>query len=157
MTSLFAQIPPRNRPGYCPLRPSSPCVDFVIERVSRWDVDDEYELLSLENACAGVIGDECMKFSETVLPWYELNNIDDLKNIARACKLTSPKCLEYMVPQLSRWDYNNLTSFREVAMSCARVTDIKCITRRCDLRSYRCSRSEDLIRAAKQCYEPCYE
>ena len=49
-TTLWAQIPPHNRPGYCPLQRSYKCFDFVAERVSKWEVDDEYEVVSLENA-----------------------------------------------------------------------------------------------------------
>lgn len=156
-TVLWSQIPPRNRPGYCPLQRSYKCFDFVAERVSKWEVDDEYEVVSLVNACAGNIGDTCLSLAEKHLPWYAMNDIDDLKVVARGCKLTNVACMEYLIPRLSRWDYNKVESFRELAMACARVTDLTCIERRCDLRAYNCNRSEDLFRAAKSCYTPCYK
>jgi hypothetical protein len=155
-TSAWAQVPPQNRPGYCHQRASSPCVDSLLNRLPRWDQDEERELKQIEVACAGNIGSECVELASKYIPWYELNNKEDLLNLARKCALTEVSCMNKLIPQLSRWDYNKLESFSEVARACARVTDVKCIDRRCNLRDYRCTRSAELLRAARACYTPCY-
>lgn len=153
----FAQLPPHSRPGYCPLSKSIACEDYIIERVSRWDVDEDYEYSMLENACAGNVKDECLSIAQKVLPWYEMNNFEDLRNVARACKLTEAACMNYIIPRLNQWDYNRLDEFRNVARACARVKSVKCIERRCALRDYNCRRGEDLLRAAARCYKTCAE
>lgn len=153
----WAQLPPQSRPGYCPLKKSIACEDFIIERVSRWDVDEDYEYTMLENACAGNIKDQCMHLALDLLPWYEMNNFQDLRNVANACKHTNVACMNYLIPRLSQWDYNRLPEFRNIARACARVTNVECIKRRCALRDYNCKRKDDLLRAAKRCYEPCFK
>lgn len=155
LSNLWAQIPPHARPGYCPQKKSIACEDYIISRVSPWDVDDDYEYTLLENACAGNVKDECMQLAEKHLPWYEMNNFEDLRNVANACKLTSVSCMNYIIPSLSQWDYNRLDEFRTIARACARVMDTNCIKRRCALRDYNCRRKDDLLKAARKCYEPC--
>lgn len=152
---VLAQLPPHMRPGYCPLKKSIACEDYIIKRVSKWDVDEDHEYNMLENACAGNVKDECLTFAQSILPWYQMNNFEDLRDVARACRFTESKCLAYMIPRLSQWDYNRLDSFREVARACARVMSIDCIERRCALRDYNCRRKEDLLKAARRCYETC--
>lgn len=150
----FSQVPPHRRPGYCPLTKSIECEQFIKGKVSRYDFDEESELMELYRKCGGNPKDDCLKEAEDILPWYNMNDKEDLLAIASSCQLTNMECFSYVKSKLSRIDLNGLDDFRELARSCTR-SDINCIKDLCSTRDYNCKRGQEVLRAAKRCYRPC--
>ncbi len=152
--NLFATVPPHMRPGYCAPKKSVECEDYIKAKARPFDFDEASEVLRLQTKCAGNPGTKCLDKAEKILPWYDLNSTEDLLNIAQSCTLTNMTCFNFIETKLSSIDLNDFEDFRELAYSCAR-SDIRCIQDLCDTRDYSCRRKDDLLRAAKQCYQPC--
>lgn len=150
--SASAQTPPHRR---CPLKPSPDCVSLVNSKIPRWDVSNQETQKMVQNACAGNNGSACVAYSVSALPWYNTNNTEDMLRIAKSCQLTNNSCVSYVASRLSRIDYNEMADVNEVAMACARA-DAQCVEQACSSRHYNCKRKEDLLSAARSCFELCY-
>jgi hypothetical protein len=154
-TQAFSQVSnPRHRPGYCPIKENLSCENFIIKNVPRWDSDEEYELKKIKYSCAGNYNIDCLKTISAPLPRYNKNNLEDLSRLALSCQLTNNECVKFLKSNLARIHFNNIEDVTKVARACARA-DVSCISQKCNLRDYNCNRSEDLIRAASSCYQPC--
>lgn len=150
----WSMVPPHMRPGYCHPQKSVECEDYIRSQARPFDFDESSEVLQLQRKCAGNPGVKCIEKAESILPWYDTNSTEDLLNIANTCTLTNMTCFNYIQSKLSRIDLNNFEDFSQLARSCAR-SDIRCIEDLCSTRDYNCNRKEYLLRAAKQCYQPC--
>lgn len=152
----FSQVPPRNRPGYCPLVQSSSCENLVISRLPRWDYDEEYEYDQIRNSCSGNYGTSCLGLLINNVPRWDSNNLYSLSTLAQSCQLTNPQCVHFIASKIPRFEFNNIYAVTEVATACARA-NVTCMQRRCSTRDYYCNRKPDLLRAARNCYQQCYK
>ncbi len=142
-------------PWHCPLKPSPECISTINDHLPRWDVRDEQSQRQVNHWCSGNQGDNCVKTLMTALPWYNKNNLEDLTKIARSCQLTNNACVKVASKSLSRIDFNSMEDVTEVARACAR-TDMKCFESKCATRDYNCKRKEGFVKAARECFEPCW-
>lgn len=151
----FAQVPPTNRPGYCPMVENTICEDFVISKLSKWDYDEESEYNQIRRSCSGNYEDACLKRITKPLSRHSYNDLDEMVKLANSCKLSHSSCIDFVASKIGSFDFNSVEDVTKVAKACAR-SEVRCIQRRCDTRDYNCSRTNDVLRAAKNCYRKCY-
>ena len=154
-TNILAQVPPTNRPGYCPLVEDLDCEDFVISKLSRWDYDDDSEYTQIRRACSGNYGNSCLTAITKPLSRMRYDDLDEMVTLATSCQLTNVACVNFVASKIGIHDFNTVEDVSKVAKACAR-SEVGCIERRCNTRDYNCRRTEDILRAAKNCYKKCY-
>lgn len=150
--SANKSIPPHMR---CKMPRSQACEKFVNSKISRWDRNDDSVQRKLVNACAGNESNLCVKNSALTLPWYNVENTEDMLRVATSCKLTRMDCVRYVKSKLSKRDYDSVDELYGINFACARA-DAYCVNQACDSRRYDCSRKDGLLRAAESCFESCF-
>ncbi|MCO4755063.1 MAG: hypothetical protein KC478_11320 [Bacteriovoracaceae bacterium] len=140
-------------PNHCHVKPNVECEKNIKKRLSSRDYNEDSDLRRIEYTCAGNPGGACIDKLSKKLPWYNLNNLEDLTKIALSCALTNMSCLNYVSSKLSRLDMRDLHDAGVVAKACARA-ESSCVKKACR-KDFDCDNKEQLLDAARSCYQVC--
>ncbi len=152
--TVMAQVPPPQRPGYCPFIENIQCEDTVIKNLSRWEYDEEYEYRQIRRACAGNYDVSCLNELIANVPRFDSDDLNEVTRLARSCQLATSSCVTFIKNKIPRFDFNSISDVTEVARACARA-DVNCMTRVCNTRGNNCRNKSNLMRIARSCYVQC--
>ncbi|MBC75477.1 MAG: hypothetical protein CME64_05615 [Halobacteriovoraceae bacterium] len=141
-------------PGHCRVKPNLECEQEIKSRIPKYQYSSDEHNRQIKYHCAGNPGGACVKKLAKTLPWYNTNNRDDLNKVALSCALTDMDCLNFVAKKVGKRNLRSLEDTREVAMACDR-SDIVCLETACK-DEFNCDRKEQLLDAARSCYQPCY-